>query len=128
MRSCHHRSDLFFLINFIEKSPGADAITPRIRSEIFEFLDIWSKMRMSAQLGVNKITKLFSNFPVAGLSNLLQVFLKLFGLEYSIFIQLNCLCAAVLPGSPGQYASSGFGLQESRPFQHHPQIVAHEFY
>jgi len=29
---------------------------------------------------------------------------------------------------PWQYALSGFGLQESWPFQHHPQNVAHEFY
>jgi len=87
MRSCHHKSDLFFLINFKEKPPGPDAIPPHIRGEIFEFLNIWPKMRMFTQLRVDKIAKILSNFAVAGSCNLFQVFLKLFGLEYSIFIQ-----------------------------------------
>ena len=87
MRSCHHKSDLFFLIDVIEKPPRPDAIPPRIRGKIFEFLNIWSKMRMFMQLRVNKIAKLLSNFAVAGSCDLFQVFLKLFGLEYSIFIQ-----------------------------------------
>ena len=87
VRSCHHEGDLFFLIDFIEKSPRPDAIPPRVRCEIFEFLNIWPKMRMFTQLRVDKIAKLLSNFAVAGSGDLFQVFLKLFGLEYSIFIQ-----------------------------------------
>jgi len=55
MRSGHHKSDLFFFIDFIKKPPGTDAISPRIRTEIFEFFDIWSKMRMLTQLRVNEI-------------------------------------------------------------------------
>ena len=87
MRSCNHKSDLFFFTDFIKKSPRPDAIPPRIRGEIFEFLNIWPKMRMFTQLRVNKIAKLLSNFAVAGSGDLFQVFLKLFGLKYSIFIQ-----------------------------------------
>ena len=87
MRSSHHKSDIFFLIDFIEKAPRPDAIPPRIRGEIFEFLNIWPKMRMFTQLRVNNIAELLRNFAVARSCDLFQVFLKLFGLEDLIFIQ-----------------------------------------
>ena len=99
MGSGHHISDLLFFIDFIEKAPGSDAIPPRIRSETFEFFDIWPKMGVLTQLGVNKIAKLLSNFALAGSCDLFQIFFKLAGLEYSVSIQRSALSATVLPGS-----------------------------
>ena len=100
MRSCNHKSDLFVFIDFIEKSPRPYSIPPRIRGEVFEFFNIRPKMRMFTQLRVDKITKLLSNFAVSGSSDLFKVFLKLFGLEYSILIQQSALLAIVHPGNP----------------------------
>jgi len=86
MRSGQHKSDLFIFIDFIKKTPSSDAIPPCIRAEIFEFFDIWSKMRMLTQLRINEIAQLLSNFSVAGSCDLLKVFFKLSGFEFLVAV------------------------------------------
>ena len=57
MGSCQHKNDFLFFIDFIKKTPRADAIPPGIRGEVFKFLDIWTEMRVLAQLRVNDVSQ-----------------------------------------------------------------------
>lgn len=100
MRGCDHEDDLLGFVDFIEKAPGADPIAPGFRVKASELLDVRTKVRMLAQLGIDKVVEFFSDSAVAGSGYPPQVLFELVCLEDPVSTQRSDLSAGELPASP----------------------------
>jgi|GEM_PF-1952833 len=91
MRSGDHEYDFFVFVDFIEKAPSADSITPGVGIETLYFPNIRSEVRMLTQLRVDEIAKFLCDFGVAGANDMAEVLLELFGFENPVVIQQDAL-------------------------------------
>ena len=91
MGSGDHKDNLLFFIDFIEETPGSNSISPSFGIEALEFFDIRSKMGMLTKLRIYETMNFVGNFAMAGFSNVIKIFLKLFSFENPIFIQRSAL-------------------------------------
>jgi hypothetical protein len=91
MQCGDHEHDFFVFVDFIEKTPGADSITPGVWIETTQLLDIGSEVRVLTQLRVDKIAKFLCDFGVAGANYTAEVLLKLVGFKNPVVIQQGAL-------------------------------------
>jgi len=96
VRCSNHKNNLLLLVYFIEKSPWSDSIPPGVRLKVFKFFDIRPKVWMVPQLRIDEFSQFVRKLSVAWHDNMLQIFLKPFSFENSIFIQRNVPLGCVL--------------------------------
>ncbi len=66
MQRGYHVDDLFFIVDFIKKPPGADSISPRFGIKALQFFDMGSKMGMFLQLRINEFKQFLGDLLLAG--------------------------------------------------------------
>lgn len=91
----NHENDLFIFIDLIEKTPGADSVSPGFRFKSLEFFNVCSKMRVLSQLGIYEFVQPNGDFLLPRLNQMHDVFLELLGFENPIFSQQGFLCASL---------------------------------
>ena len=91
MQGGDHEYDFFVFVDFVEKAPGADSITPGAGIETTQLLDIRSEVGMFTQLRVDEITQFLCDLGMARANYTAEVLLQLVGFENPVVIQQGAL-------------------------------------
>ena len=79
--------DVLFFVYLVEEPPCDDAVSPRRRGIVFEFLDIRAEVWAEAKLGINVFAEFFGYAFLPGASDGRKVFGELVCLEDAILTQ-----------------------------------------